>query len=452
MTSRKSASRGIDLTQGSPIKVIILFALPMLLGNIFQMLYTVVDSYFMGNYVSTEAMAAVGACSSMINFFLNVSIGIATGLGIVIAQYVGAKNDDAVHRVSMNALFMILITALIMTTLALSLNRTILRWLGTPEDIIRMSIRYSTTVLAGLVCTLTYNMTAALLRGLGNSRAPLYFLILASVMHIILDYVFVLGLKMGVVGVASATIASQGLSAVLTLIYMYRKYPIMRFSLKEFRPDSEIVKKVCKLGIPMGLQSGCFTIGMMTIQKVINSFGTMVVSGYTVGARCEEISWCTFTTLSQAIATYTGQNAGAGDIPRIRKGVRSSLILLLFLTCTATLLVWLFGRPLASLFVPEEPQVQEIAYGFLKVNSAFFIPMGFVMLYNFALKGMGEITVPMISAFIELFCKVFFSIVLAKAFGYFGIWFAEPLGWTLGCILPMIRYYSGKWVKGVEAL
>ncbi len=206
------------------------------------------------------------------------------------------------------------------------------------------------------------------------------------------------------------------------------------------------------MGVPMGLQSGCFTIGMMVMQGVINSFGTLVVEGYTAGVRVEELSWFSFCTYCQGITTYAGQNAGAKDIDRLKKGVRYSVFVLLIMCLSAAVLVWVFGKELAGIFVPGNEQVQQIAHGFLKVNSTFYVPMGWIMLYNYALKGMGEIKIPMISAFIELFCKIFFSVALGKIFGYFGIWFAEPLGWVIGTVPPMIRYYSGKWEEGVRKL
>lgn len=452
MSVTTAKRKSIDMTQGHPLKVLMLFSIPMLIGAVFQQLYTTVDFWFMGHYVSPEAMAAVGACAAMIHFFQNVAIGICTALGIIVSQYVGAKNDEKVHRASVNSIIMTLATAVLMTIVALSLNRPILRLLQTPDEIIQMSFTYSTILMAGLVCTLTYNMAAAVCRALGDSLAPLIFLIISSLLNIFLDYIFIKWLGMGVQGVAIATITSQGISALMTLIYTYIRYPIMRFTLKELKPDKDIVQRVLKMGVPMGLQSGCFTIGMMVMQGVINSFGTLVVEGYTAGVRVEEISWFSFTTFCQAISTYAGQNAGAKDIDRLKKGVRYSFFVLLIMTIGAALLVWIFGQQMAALFVPDNIEVQKIAHGFLKVNSSFFIPMGWVMLYNFALKGMGEIKIPMISAFIELFCKIFFSVVLGKIIGYFGIWFAEPLGWLIGTIPPMIRYYSMKWQDGVMKL
>lgn len=452
MSAIAQKRKSLDMTQGHPLKVLLLFSIPMLIGAVFQQLYTTVDFWFMGHYVSPEAMAAVGACAAMIHFFQNVGIGMCGALGIVISQYVGAKNDEKVHMTSINSILITAGTALVMTLIALTLNRPILHLLQTPDEIISMSITYSTILLSGIVCTLTYNTAASVCRGLGDSLAPLIFLIISSLLNILLDYIFIRWLNMGVSGVAIATITSQGISAIMTLAYLFIRYPIMRFSLKELKFDREITQRVLRMGVPMGLQSGCFTIGMMVMQGVINSFGTLVVEGYTAGVRVEELSWFSFCTYCQGITTYAGQNAGAKDIQRLKKGVRYSVIVLLIMCVSAAVLVWTCGKQLAGIFVPGNEQVQLIAHGFLKVNSTFYIPMGWIMLYNYALKGMGEIKIPMISAFIELFCKIFFSVALGKIFGYFGIWFAEPLGWVIGTVPPMIRYYSGKWEEGVRKL
>lgn len=447
-----AVTRTYDLTKGTPWKVIVKFTLPMLLSAIFQQLYTSIDSIFMGQFVSGEAQSAIGATASMINLFLNFSIGISTGLGIVVAQYVGAKNDDGIHRCAVNAFLLLIVTSVVVSAIALIASRPILRLLKTPDDIIQMAYTYSTIVLAGLICTLAYNMTSAILRALGNSEVPLYFLIFSSLLHVVLDFIFIPLLHMGVAGVAVANIVSQGVAAALTAVYMYKKYPAMRFRLNELRPDYTILKKVARLGIPMGLQSDCFAIGMMTIQGTINSFGAIVVHGYTAGVRVEEITWIAFTTLGQAMSTYAGQNAGAKDIERIKKGWRQTAVMMLILTLTATAAAWIFGRSIISLFIPDRTDPAfEIAYGFLKVNSAFFLFMGMLMLYQGILRGIGEIVLPLISAGVELSCKVGFALLLSVIFGYFGIWFAEPFGWVLALIPLAIRYHSGRWQKPLTA-
>ena len=443
----------IDLTKGNPIRSLVLFSIPMLLSGVFQQLYTTVDSMVMGRYVSVEAMAAVGACASMVNFFLNFALGLSNATGIVIAQYYGARNNEGIRNTAINAVLITLIGSLVMACLGGGFCRMLLGLLQTPKEIRPMSNLYATIVLSGLICMMTYNMTASILRGLGNTRAPLFFLMIASVLHILAALLLILVFHMGVAGVALATLFSQGVSAILTLLYIKKKYPVLHFSIKEIKPDKKLIQRILTLGLPMGLQSACFAIGMMVMQSTINTYGTNVVAGYTAAVRVEEISWIAFTTLCQAISSFSGQNAGAKDIERIHTGLRQSRVLIIFLTLGATLLIYLLHAPLLQIFIGKtKPTVFAVGKEFLLINSAFYLPMGLLMLYNFILKGMGFIKVPMISAAIELVCKVGFCLLLSHFFGYTGIWFAEPIGWVLAMIPPVIQYHRHKWEAAVQAL
>lgn len=441
-----SKQTNYDMTKGSPMRLIILFTLPMLLGNMFQQLYSSVDSIVVGRFVSVQAMAAIGATSSMLYFFLNITIGLSNGLGIVISQYFGAKNDRMIQKTAANSLLITASASLVMGGLGLLLARPLLIALKTPSDIIDMSHTYITINFIGMVCLLGYNVTASILRALGNSRTPLYFLIFSSLLNIVCDLLFVLVFNMGVAGVAIATVGAQGVSALLSVLYMARHYPVLHFSLRDLRPNGEIIGRVLKIGMPMGIQSGFFAAGMMVIQGVINSYGTNVVAGYVAGVRVEQLTWLTFTTLGHSISSYIGQNAGAKDLGRIRDGFRAALKIC-FVTCIAsTLLVYLCGTPLLRLFISaDQPEILEIAKGFLFVNATFYLPLGLIVLYNGCLRGMGDIGVPLFSAMIELVIKVGGSLLLSACFGYFGIWFAEPIGWVIGVIPSIIRYHRGKW-------
>ncbi len=443
----------LDMTQGSPMRLIILFTLPMLLGNLVQQLYSSVDSIVVGHFVSVQAMAAIGATSSMLYFFLNIAIGLSNGLGITISQYFGAKNEALIQKAAANAVLVTLAAALFMGGLGLTFARPLLELLQTPDDLIEMSYCYVTINYAGMVCLLGYNVTASILRALGNSRAPLYFLIFSSLLNVVADLVFVLVFHMSVEGVAIATVGSQGVSALLSIRYMARHYPVLRFKLRDLRPDWEIIGRVVKIGLPMGAQSGFFAAGMMVIQGVINSYGTDVVAGYTAGVRVEQLTWLTFTTLGNSISSYIGQNAGAKNLQRIRSGFRAALKICLVCSLASTLLVYLLGTPLLRLFITaDQPQILAIGRGFLLVNATFYFPLGLIVLYNGCLRGMGDIGIPMVSATIELVIKVGGSLLLSLCFGYFGIWFAEPLGWVLGMIPSIIHYHRGRWEELVHRL
>lgn len=442
-----------DMTQGNPTRLLILFTLPMLLGNLVQQLYSSVDSIVVGHFVSVEAMAAIGATSSMLYFFLNIAIGLSSGLGIVVSQYFGAKNNRMIQKSAANALLITAAASFVMGTLGLILARPILTLLKTPSDIIDMSYRYITINYAGMLCLLGYNVTASILRALGNSRTPLYFLIFSSLLNIVGDLVLVLWLDLGVTGVAVATVGAQGVSALLSIVYMLRHYPVLHFSWRDLKPDWEIIGRVLKIGLPIGIQSGFFAAGMMVIQGVINSYGTDVVAGYTAGVRVEQVTWLVQTTLGHSISNYTGQNAGAKNLQRIQEGFRAALKLCIISSLASTLLVYLLGTPMLRLFITsDKEQILQIARGFLFVNATFYLPIGLIVLYNGALRGIGDIGIPMLSAVIELVVKVGGSILLSCLFGYFGIWFAEPIGWILGVIPSMIHYHSGRWKQVVLKL
>lgn len=442
-----------DMTQGSPLRLLLLFTLPMLLGNLFQQLYSSVDSIVLGRFVSVQAMAAIGATSSMLYFFLNIAIGLSNGLGIVISQYFGAKNEKMIQKSAANALFITVCAALIMGGLGLFCCRPLLIALRTPADILDMAQQYVTINFVGMICLLGYNVTASISRALGNSRTPLYFLIFSSILNIVGDLIFVLLFHMGIRGVGIATVGSQGISALLSVLYLAKHYPVLRFSARQLRPDLPLIGRVLRIGLPMGLQSAFFAAGMMVIQGVINSYGTDVVAGYSAGVRVEQLTWLTFTTLGHALSSYIGQNAGAKNLERIRLGVRAGLKISLISCLSSTVLVYLIGTPLLRLFIAaDQPQILSIAKGFLFVNATFYLPLGLILIYNSTLRGMGDIGTPMLSAMIELIVKVGGSLLFSYFFGYFGIWFAEPLGWVLGTIPSMVHYYRGKWKKLVVEL
>lgn len=441
-----------DMTKGNPVRLLILFTIPMLLGNVVQQLYSSVDSIVVGHFVSVEAMAAIGATSAMLYFFLNMAIGLSNGLGIVMSQYFGAKNMTMLQKASANALIVTTFSGIVMGGLGMLLARPLLELMQTPDDIINMSHLYISISYGGMIFMLAYNISSSILRAVGNSRTPLYFLILSSLLNIALDLLFVLVFHWNVAGVAIATITAQAFSALCSFIYIFRHYPMLRFKLRDMKPNWEIIGRVVKIGLPMGLQSGCFAAGMMVIQATINSYGTAVVAGYTAAVRVETLTWMLPTTIGTSISNYAGQNAGAKDIARIQKGVKAAVIICIIASLASTVFVYITGTSLLKLFIDNEPEIMKVAQEFLFVNATFYVFIGLIMIYNGTLRGIGIVGLPMISAFIELFLKVGGALFLSYLFGYFGIWFAEPLGWILGTIPSAIYYYKGAWKKTVLEL
>ena len=438
-----------DMTKGNPAKLLILFTIPMFIGNVVQQLYSAVDSIVVGHFVSVEAMAAIGATSSMLFFFMNMAVGLSNGMGIVMSQYFGAKNEKLLQRASANALIVTLVAATVMGGLGMICARPLLELMKTPADIIDMSHLYISISYGGMFCLLGYNVTASILRAVGNSRAPLYFLIFSSFLNIVLDLVFVLVFHWNVAGVAIATLTAQAVSALLSVSYIYRHYPMLRFKLRDLKPDWEIITRVVKIGLPMSLQSACFAAGMMVIQATINSYGTTVVAGYTAAVRVETLTWMIPTTIGTSISNYAGQNAGAKDIDRIQQGLKAAVKICIISSIASTLFVYLTGTSMLKLFIDNQPEILKVAQEFLFVNATFYMFIGLVMIYNGTLRGIGDVGLPMFSAFIELFIKVGGSLLFSYLFGYFGIWFAEPLGWIIATIPSAIYYYRGGWKKKV---
>ena len=446
-------TRTRDMTQGNPTRLILAFALPLLLGGVFQQLYNLVDTAVVGRFVSVDALGALGATSSTVFCVLALVMGLTNGVSVVVAQYFGAKDEARLKRAVANAVVINLAASVIMSAVGVALARPIMNLLGTPPEILDMAVTYLTIVFAGSVAQITYNTASAILRAVGDSRTPLYFLILASLLNVALDLVFVIAFKWGVAGVAVATILAQAVSAACCLVFMAKRYPILRFSRRDLSPDRQIVARVLRIGLPMGLQSALLGVGMMVIQSVINSFGSAVVSGYAAAAKADQISGMVLSNLGMATATYMGQNAGARDEGRIKAGFRRAMLISLAASLILSAVILLFKGPIISLFVaPEETLVRGYALDYLSVNASFYVFLGLVFLYNNALRAMGDVWVPLSSAFIELFLKVGGSMLLGSLFGPSGIWFAAPIGWIL-CLIPsIIRYHGGSWQRLLDRI
>ena len=319
---------------------------------------------------------------------------------------------------------------------------------GNPTKLI---LAFAIPMLIGSIFQSLYSMvdsatSASILRAMGDSKTPLYFLILCSLLNVVLDLFFVLILNMDVDGVAYATVISQALSAFACIVFMFKKYPILRFGKKDLIPDWKTISRITYLGLPMGLQSCILSIGMMVITWVINGFGSDIIAAHTVGSRVEQLATMIFSQVSFSFSVYSGQNFGAKDFERIKTGFRSAFLMVGALSIISTAVSWMFGNQLILLFVKaEEISVIKSAGEFIRIQSLFFAALGWIWLYNSALKGIGDIGITVLSSFVELGSKILLSIFLSKAFGYIGIWYAAPIGWVLGIIPSAIRYHSGAW-------
>lgn len=436
-----------DMTQGSPAKLILKFSVPMLIGNVFQQLYNIIDSIIVGKFVGSEALAAVGATGSLVFLIIGLSFGLSTGVSIVIGQYFGARDYDNVRKAFATATYLVLGVSILLGVLGFFSSRWLLELLNTPETIIDQSDIFMKITFAGILGITCYNGIAAVLRAFGDSTTPLIFLILACILNILLDLLFVLEYHWDVPGVAFATTISQIVAAISCTIYAMVKVKILHMPWKDFRPDKEILRKCIKLGVPVALQNALVSSSMMALQGVINSYNDVVIAANTVYARIEQLVLQPGMSVGAALAAYTGQNVGAGKLDRVKDGFKASTIILTIFSIAMLPIMYFGGEYVMMLFVDrkEAAEVLVIGVNAIRITSFFYIALGMILVTRNFLSGAGDINVPLIMGFTEVVCRILFAIVLTRMFGFYGIWWATALNWVMTCLVGIVRVYSGKW-------
>lgn len=432
-----------DMTVGNPTKLIFSFAVPMLIGNIFQQFYSMVDAIIVGRFVGVQALAAVGATGAMNFLVLGFVMGLTTGFSIIVAQYFGFNDENKLRKSVAMSVYLSIISTIIITVLSLLLSKPLLMFMNTPTDILDDANKYISIIFAGIIVTIFYNLLSSVLRALGDSKTPLYFLVISSIINVILDLVFVISFSMGVAGAAYATIISQAVSCVLCLIYMSKKHPILKLKKNDWDVDYRIIKKLLNLGIPTALQSSVTAVGVMVIQSTINNFGSTIVAAYTAASKVEQLATQPGFTFGLAMATYTGQNLGAGKIERIGIGLKKCIKLSMIFSIIGTILVFIFGGNLTQLFVSgEQYEVIAASKKYLDIVSIFFFVLGLLFIYRNALQGLGNAFVPLLSGVLELLMRVGVALTLSSYIGYTGICLASPIAWIAATILLIVAYYK----------
>lgn len=431
-----------DMTQGNPIKLIFMFSIPLLVGNIFQQLYSMVDAMVVGRFVGVHALAAVGNTSAMIFVILGFSMGLTTGFSVIISQRFGARDEEGLRRAVGMSILLAAVLTVIMTALSLLFSKNLLLLMDTPKDILSQSQLYINIIFAGTFSSIFYNLISSVLRALGDSKTPLYFLIVSSVLNVVLDLVFVVWIGMDVDGVAYATVISQTTSCVLSLLYIRKKHPILRLSRKDFILDREMICSLLKMGIPTALQNSITGIGVMTLQSVVNSFGSNVVAAFTAASKVDMLASQPISSIGFAMATFVGQNLGAGEFKRIRRGVTHALILIGVCVAFGLTVVYGAGELLTQLFVSaEETEVIDYAMKYLHIVSCFYWALGTLFVWRSSLQGLGNAIIPMISGIVELFMRMGAALILADFLDFTGIALASPVAWVAASILLGIGYY-----------
>lgn len=435
-----------DMTVGSPAAHIIKFTLPLLLGNVFQQLYNMVDSIVVGKFVSEDALAAVGACGSTNFLFFSLSSGLAIGIGIIVAQFFGAGDEKNVRNTIANSIYVLWGAAITVSIIGIVLCPALLRLLQTPETVIGDSIVYMRTSCAGILFIATYNGVAAMLRALGDSKTPLYFLIVSSIVNVVLDLVFVLWFRWGVFGVAFATIIAQATSAISCIIYAYHKIEYFRLTREQLRMNPGIIVNSFKIGVPIAMQNSMIAVSCMVLQGVVNTFGETVMAAYTCIGRIEQVVQQPYMSLGSALTTYSGQNMGAGHIDRVRKGFRQGTLMVLIFSLCLLPVAYLFGEQIVGIFV-NDPEVIAIGAKAIRINSLCYFGLGMIYVPRSVLNGCGDTGFAMINGITEVLCRVVFSLILTSIplLGYWGIWMTTGLTWALTGIVCVCRYLMGKW-------
>lgn len=438
-----------NMTEGNPLKIILLFSVPVLLGNLFQQFYNMVDTIIVGQYLGEEALAAVGSTGCLMFLVLGFANGIAQGFGVMISHSYGAKDYKLLkHYVALSLLLTVAISV-ILTTITVSGSRLLLLWMNTPENIFELANNYIQVIFAGIILTMGYNVAAGILRGIGDSKTPLYFLILSSFLNIFLDVFLIVVIPLGTAGAAYATIISQGISALLCYIYMFRKFDVLKLHRDDIYVDLVGVINILSVGIPMALNYSITAIGTMIFQSAVNVFGSGVVAAYTAASKVSNIATQTLPTLGTAMATYCAQNLGAGKVHRIFDGMKQAFFLCIVTAALAAAICTLGGRFIVSWFInnPSE-EVFSYAMQYLYTISWFMLPLAWIFAYRNALQGLNQGFVPMISGIVELVSRYAVILLFAKPFGYAGVCFADPAAWVTTGVLLMVTYFL--WKRKIE--
>lgn len=435
-------SISVNMSTGRPMGLLMRFALPLLIGNLFQQAYNLADSIIVGRFIGAGALAAVGATGSVSFLFFSVCNGISSGGGIVTAQYFGAGDDDKVRRAIVNSAYIMFSLSVFMGLLAYVLTPGALGWMGTPADILPDSITYMRMMCLSVPLIGVYNYAASMLRALGDSRTPLYFLIVACLMNVALDLLFVLVLGMGVFGAALATMISQLLAGVGCLAFARRSNPYFMLSRREMTLDWAIIRHAVRLGLPLALQWSMIAVSTTALQSVVNRFGTATVAAFTATNRVDQLTQQPFSSLGMALSTFAGQNYGAGRLDRVRHGLRDGTIVMAVFSGIMLVVIQLLRMSIIRVFV-SDAEVVSLGGRALALTSCFYIFLGTIFVTRGALNGVGDTLFSLINGVIEVLCRIFLpmGLILIPGVGVWGIWWTAGLTWFVSAVACLWRYF-----------
>ena len=430
-----------ELTSGSPIKLITFFMLPIFLGNIFQQLYNLVDALIVGRIIGINALAAVGATSPIIFMIISFVFASTQGFTVITAQKFGAREYDLVKKSLAASIVLSAALMIIVTLISAPFSYQMLAFLRTPTDIIDMADTYLFIMLVGIFATVFYNLSSNIIRALGDSKTPLYFLIFASILNVFLDIYFIVNLKMGIAGAGWATVLSQAVSTVLCLAFMFWKFPILRLKKEDWNVSKDFYMEHLRVGIPMGFQMSVLSIGIIALQFVLNGFGSVAVAAFTTAMRVDQLFTQVYLALGATMAVFAAQNFGAKKLSRIKEGAKASILIAFITSIFSILVLTFFSGDLVALFMSEvDPEVVRLAEIYLHILMIFFFFLGVLLIFRNILQGMGSVMAPLASGIAELIARTACAFIFGHYFGYVGICTATPAAWAAAALVLFVGY------------
>ena len=434
-----------DLTHGSPLKLILGFALPLLAGMLFQQLYNLVDTMIVGRFLGVTALAGVGATGSINFLVLGFCMGVCAGFSIPVAQRFGAREESRMREFVANGVMLATAFAAVITTLTVCFCREILTMMNTPADCFEESYRYISVIFAGIPFMILYNLLSGYLRSLGDSKTPLFFLILSSMLNVALDLVLILVFGMGVKGASLATVISQAISGLLCLLWIVLKVPVLHISGREWRVRADRMLELCACGVPMGLQYSITAIGSVVLQVAVNSLGSLAVAAMTAAMKVLNFLACPFDALGSTMATYGAQNVGASRYERLDRGMWTASAMGFVYSVIAFAVAWFFGRNLTQLFVTDGgAELIELAHMYMVIQVAFYPLLTLVNVVRFTIQGMGFSAFAIIAGVLEMIARSTAALVLVPPLGFLGVCMGSPLAWILADAFLIPAYYRCK--------
>ena len=432
-----------DMTEGKPGRLILEFAIPLLMGNLFQQFYSLVDTAIVGKFLGVDQLAAVGSTGSINFLIIGFCMGICSGFAIPIAQRFGAKDESGMRRCVANSAWVSVIFAVVLTIVTVLLCRNILQWMRTPENIIDDAWMYIVIIFAGIPVTILYNLTSAIIRAMGDSKTPVYFLVFSAVLNIFLDILFIVPFHMGVAGAAWATILSQFLSALFSLLVGLKNFPVLHLRREDFHDISGTISLHLKTGFPMGFQMSVMCIGQLAMQTVVNSLGTAAVAGYTAASKADQLSVLVNNAMMTAISNYVAQNFGAGKRERIRQGVRACLIQTETFNLIMCIGILLLRHPIVQMFLSNPTkEIYHYSDMYLTIVAPFYFILGLLAVYRTSIQSMQNGRAPFAACMIELVMRITATVGLSGMIGYTSVCIASPLAWIGACALLIPVYYK----------